>query len=42
MSVEEEQPFSDIEATLKKSAAALRGAGVRHVAAIAFARTLGR
>ena len=28
MSVEEEQPFSDIEATLKKSAAALRGAGV--------------
>jgi hypothetical protein len=28
MSVEEEQPFSDIEATLKKSAAALRGADV--------------
>ena len=28
MSVEDEQPFSDIEATLKKSAAALRGAGV--------------
>ena len=28
MSVEDEQPFSDIEATLKKSAAALREAGV--------------
>jgi len=28
MSVDEEQPFSDIEATLKKSAAALRGADV--------------
>ena len=28
MSVEDEQPFSDIEATLKKSAAALRGADV--------------
>ena len=28
MSVDDEQPFADIEATLKKSAAALRGAGV--------------